>query len=385
MTVRSLVEVRAVGGVDAGRIWSLSMGTHTLGPAPDSAILLRGAHVRRPGVRLTVTASGEAWLAIPDPRAGNDALPPEPGAPTLRTCHPADVAGTPWALPEQASGSAWEFRWPEGAQLAIYGTRLSLTGSAPPRSTAAEPVSELARVERDVLLEAAMRRADTPDPAALAADVFTGRTAVGLRKPGSRGYLRFRVGSMEGTSRTEPWIIPGLPCGVDLAEVGVLGVSGGPDTVRALARWLVVQAATHCAPEGLGIRVFADPSAGRSWEWATRLPHFEGSGADPLSIGRGIAELAARVASPGRERKAVLAVFDRASMLHEVDGVAEILGRGPEAGVYALCLDTIGTTVAECRSVMRCSTAELVVQNRAGITPDLVTAEWCSRVAAELG
>ncbi|MBR7826607.1 hypothetical protein KDK95_09850 [Actinospica sp. MGRD01-02] len=400
----SLVEVRAVGGVDAGRIWSLGMGTHTLGPAPDSAVHLRGAHAGRPGVRLTVTAGGEAWLAIPDPRPENSALPPEPGVPTLRTLRPMEPAGTPWAFPQDAASAAQELRWPEGAQLSIYGTRLSVARIRPVRSADRAPASDLERVERDALFERAVRCAEVPDPAALAADVTGRRATVGWRKPGMDGFLRLRLGSADGGSRTERWILPGLPCAVDLADAGILGVASvNLEAARALARWLVVQAATHCAPDDLGIRILADPSAGRSWEWAAKLPHGSRQGeapaaTDPRSVGRNIAELAAELAaraelppSEDRPSRALLAVIDRASMLREVDGVAQILGRGPEFGIYAICVDTIAAIVPECRVVGRTTADELALsvrrqpeRDRGGITPDLVGTEWCTRVAGTL-
>ena len=388
----SLVELRAVGGVGAGRIWSLGMGTHTLGPAPDSAVVLGGAP--GPDVRLTVTAGGEAWLA---------------GSPTLHTIRPTNSTGTAWAALDDPSG-AGEFRWPEGAELSLQGTRLSLVRTQP-AATKAEPVTDLAKAERDLLLERVVRCAEVPDPAALAADAVGRKSALWRRRPGQKGRLWLRVGSAEGLSHAkhaladqsaEHWTLPGLPCGVDLAETGVLGVRGAPDVARALARWLLVQAATHCAPAELGIRVIADPSAGRSWDWVGRLPHLDASAAseayaaaDPLRVGRSIgelaAEIAARVASGRTDKdrgKDILAVFDRASMLREVDGVAEILDKGPELGVYAICLDAADAIVPECRAEVRCSARDLALtarrhreQERGGITPDLVTVEWCERVA----
>ena len=75
---------------------------------------------------------------------------------------------------------------------------------------------------------------------------------------------------------------------------------------------------------------------------------------------------------------------DRASVLRRVDGVLEILSRGPEYGIYALCVDSLGATVPECRIVLRCSADELVMKDRSGITPDLVGIEWCARLAGSI-
>lgn len=391
----SLVEVRAVGGVDAGRIWSLGMGTHTLGPAPDSAVVLPGAP--GPGIRLTITARGEAWLSIP-------ATPPEFAAPTLHTIRPRNAAGSAWA-PFDDPSAAREFRWPEGAELALGGARLGLL-PVYPAANKPEQATDLARIERDLLLERVVRCAEVPDPASLASDVVGRKAAVWRRRPGRQGHLWLRVGSADGLSQAkvalegrpdDRWILPGLPCGVNLTEIGVLGVRGAPDVARALGRWLVIQAATHCGPAELGIRMIADPSAGRSWDWLGQLPHLDerdpGSpyaAADPRRVGRSIAELVAELESRrgARADRDILAVFDRASMLREVPGVTEIFDQGPEHGIYVLCVDSADAVVPECRAEARCSAGSLALTarrhtetDRGGILPDQVGVEWCERVA----
>jgi len=407
----TLVELRAVGGAEAGRVWALGMGTHTVGPALDSAVVLRGSGRQRGG-QLTITADGEAWVSFPSVLTGKGAPSPVAGGPELRTIRPKDSRGTAWQ-PEDAR----EFRWPEGAELSICGTALRLVRHSSPALP--KPDSEVARIEQTMLLERAVRCGEVPDAATLAMDVIGRGALIWRRRSDAKGRLLLRVGSSEGLSQARAatgdpnaqdagrlagrWILPGLPCGVDLAKFGVLGVSGAPEASRGLARWLIIQAATHCDPRNLGIRVFADPSAGPSWDWAGWLPHLAAqrgsdpagpyAAGDPARVGAAIAELKAEVeARAPSQRPEILVVFDRAGLLREVEGVIDILAKGRERGVYSICLDAaVDDLVPECQAVARCSAEDLALtarrspeQERSGITPDLVSAEWCERVAVAL-
>jgi DNA segregation ATPase FtsK/SpoIIIE, S-DNA-T family len=161
-----------------------------------------------------------------------------------------------------------------------------------------------------------------------------------------------------------------------------------------------VQVAARCAPEHLSIRVFADPTSSGSWNWTGRLPHLAAQrgeqppasyvASDPQVVGRGIGELVAEIESRGlSKRPEIIAVFDRASVLRQVDGVVGILSKGPEVGVYPICVGGEDEMVPESRSVVRCSPEELTLirssaGEQGGITPDLVSPAWCERVAAAL-
>jgi len=408
---QTLVELRAVGGVDAGRVWALGIGTHTLGPALDSAVVLRGGGRQR-GAQLTITADGDAWVSLPSVLTGKGAPQPVADGTELRTIRPQDSRGTAWQLDD-----AREFRWPEGAEFSIRGTVLRLVRHSSPATP--KPDSEVARIEQSMLLEHALRCGEMPDAATLAMDVLGRGALIWRRKPDAKGRLLLRAGSSEGLSHAKAtvsdpnaqdagrlaghWVLPGLPCGIDLAEFGVLGLAGAPEDSRGLARWLIIQAATHCDPRNVGIRVFADPSAGSSWDWAGWLPHLaaqRGSAAagpyavgDPLHMGGAIAELKAEIeARASSQCPEILVVFDRAGMFREVEGVIDILAKGPERGVYSICLDaTVDDLVPECRAVAHCTAEDLTLtarrfpgQERNGITPDLVSAEWCERVAVAL-
>jgi S-DNA-T family DNA segregation ATPase FtsK/SpoIIIE len=349
----TLVELRAVGGVDAGRVWALDLGTHTLGADPDNTVVLRGVARQRP-VRLTVTADGEVSLSLPC--APSQLV----GGFQLRTIRPKD---------SHAAEDLTELHWPDGAELTVHGTTLRLLRHA----TAASQESEV------------------PDPAVLATDVIGPGSLIRWTDSAASSRLSLRLGSSEGLSRDGEWIVPGQPCGVDLKRYGVLGISGAPAVSRGLARWLVIQAATFRGPRQLGIRVLADPVAGPAWDWAALLPHLPAyGGADPGSVGKLIDELTARLDAPAGSAE-TLVVVDRVGILRGVEGVTDLLAKGPEHGVYVICVDDAEEPAPEFRAVARCSTTELALtarnhpeQERGGITPDLVSAEWCARAARAL-
>jgi S-DNA-T family DNA segregation ATPase FtsK/SpoIIIE len=441
----------------------------TIRPAGTPAHALGGAppEIRWPeGAELLL---GRSVLRIARPARADRPVPLVPSRPSLPERPPEPRPNlVPWALAGLplpigigaglATGSAAAFSiatlTPALAVLRAALDHHELTGAAVFRRALpvyrSARVDAVARVEEAMLDEWTARCALWPDPAALALGVLA-RGAAPWRSPapgnapgagsesggGLGGGLGLRVGSAEELSAasvvrpgerpghpdplTGPWMLPGLPHAEDLAAYGVLGLSGPLETARALARWLVLQAAVRCAPETLGIRVLSDPSAADGWDWVGRLPHATataGTGAappgaagaprpfdadDPVRVGRTLRGLAAevevRAAALRRQyapRAAVgprlLVVLDRASRLRGIEGVVRILTQGPAVGVFVLCLDDPADgPVDECRGVLHCAAdgASLTVrrpggEQRRGIVPDLVSARWCDRVAGAL-
>ena len=157
-----------------------------------------------------------------------------------------------------------------------------------------------------------------------------------------------------------------VPVVVDLVVAGVLGIAG-PGS-RALARSVVVQAATAVSPRDLDVVVLAagGSQASQAWSWTRWLPHTRpGSGQDCRALlGFGHRQAAARVAeldallddrvadpSPDPSRRAVLVVLDGARALRTVPGLRRVLTDGPHHGVYAVCLDDVGALPEECGAV----------------------------------
>ncbi|MFC5747049.1 FtsK/SpoIIIE domain-containing protein [Actinomadura rugatobispora] len=157
-----------------------------------------------------------------------------------------------------------------------------------------------------------------------------------------------------------------VPVALPLPQLGVIGLTGPRHASRALARWMVAQAAVLHSPRDLAIVVLsADQDAGEEWNWVRWLPHCaprEGEecmalvGTDPESVAHRITELAIRVTERRRTAQAssgyfgqgkpaenvpynILIVLDGARALRRVPGMPMLLSRGPEYGLYAICVD----------------------------------------------
>lgn len=220
------------------------------------------------------------------------------------------------------------------------------------RDTAERALAAAVRADQD------RRRLAAPDPAE------TARTAAGPglrlweRRRGDDDVLHLRVGLADRPAQVEAdGDVPAgattasdVPVVVPLRSAGVLGVAGPPERARALARWLVVQAAVWHSPRDLRVVVLTEPGAAPAWEWARWLPHTRADDrADCLALfGVGAAQSAARVAElaglvdahrgqPDRPR--VLVVVDGARALRGVPGLTQLLTAGPAAGVHAVAVE----------------------------------------------
>ncbi|MFE7317592.1 FtsK/SpoIIIE domain-containing protein [Streptomyces sp. NPDC057555] len=126
------VELQLVGGRGAGRVWQLEPGTHTLGPAPGSAVPLKGRDVPADGVRIAVRADGTVlWEAgVPTGRSRDAAarpvclsLPEAPAdrpradAPPLPPAPPPELPD-PRADPHRPLPEGWE-PWALGGELRV--------------------------------------------------------------------------------------------------------------------------------------------------------------------------------------------------------------------------------------------------------------------------
>jgi len=240
------------------------------------------------------------------------------------------------------------------------------------------------RIADERAAEEAELRATAPDPAELLLTATGPRRRLWERRPGDEDALRLRIGLADVPSRiqlvpergasndTVPPDVPGLhdvPVTVPMPAVGVLGLAGPRDASRALARWLVAQAAALHSPRDTSIVVLtADPAAGPHWNWVRWLPHCAPRlgeecvvtvGADPDSVARRVSELVAQAtdraravsigmgADPsqlpgGRDGPAgrtVLLVLDGARALRRFPGMPQLLAVGRTAGICAICLD----------------------------------------------
>ena len=129
------------------------------------------------------------------------------------------------------------------------------------------------------------RREDAMDPAQVLLTATGPRRRLWERQADDSDTLRMRIGLFDGPAmiqlvtakEAEPPAVPTafcVPVSMRLTTTGVLGLAGPVDASRALARWLVAQAAVLHSPRDLSIVVLAaDPAAGPHWNWVRWLPH----------------------------------------------------------------------------------------------------------------
>jgi S-DNA-T family DNA segregation ATPase FtsK/SpoIIIE len=280
-----------------------------------------------------------------------------------------------------------------------------------------------ARIEADAraALEAerVQRRADCPDPAVVLTIASGPRRRLWERRRTDPDYLLLRVGTADLPSAVELadptqdehrravfWEVPDAPVTVPLRERGVLGVAGPEDAPRSVGRWLVAQAATLHSPNDLQLYVLTDSTGRASWEWAKWLPHCRSAdgravaliGNDAETVAARIAELLAVLTDRQRAqrdagmgavafRQDIVVVFDGSRKLRMLPGAVQILREGPQAGIFAICLDADERLLpAECQAVTTAEPGGLRVRQMsedtvAGVRPDHVGVSWCARLA----
>jgi DNA segregation ATPase FtsK/SpoIIIE, S-DNA-T family len=281
------------------------------------------------------------------------------------------------------------------------------------------------RIERDAHdaldAERIQRRLDCPDPATVLSIASGPRRRLWERRRTDPDYLLLRTGTADLPSAvelTDPtqdehrrqvvWEVPDAPVTIPLPQRGVLGVAGPADTPRAIGRWLVAQAAALHSPNDLQICVLTDATGQDCWEWVRWLPHCRpGGGQNAVAmIGNSAESVAARItellalisarqqaqrdhsaqqAGPGAD---VVVVLDGSRKLRSLPGTIQILREGPQAGVYAICLDSDERLLpAESQAVTVVQTDGLLrVQQMNAVTipqirPDQVSPDWCARMA----
>src|SRR6185437_10505228 len=164
--------------------------------------------------------------------------------------------------------------------------------------------------------EAALRREQHPDLAALLTAAIRPEPGLWSRAAESAGSLDLRLGTARITSRVTVCSgpktfrprVPAAPVTLDLESVGVLGLVGPRPQLTRLARSLVAQLAASCPPRDLELVVLCDeqtaPEERGSWQWTRWLPHLipqDGQdcralvGRDPMQVRARVEELLAKL------------------------------------------------------------------------------------------
>src|SRR5689334_9496041 len=245
------------------------------------------------------------------------------------------------------------------------------------------------------------RREDAMDPAQVLLTATGPRRRLWERRADDPDTLRIRVGMFDGPAMIQ--LVPGakdatppavpvsfcVPVSMSLAKLGVVGLAGPVDASRALARWIVAQAAVLHSPRDLSIVVLAaDPAVGSHWNWVRWLPHCAPRGgedcvalvgADMDSAAKRVTELVAEVSArlakvpPGQDGGGfgggagasaepvassdlgpkIMVVLDGARQLRRIQGMPQLLANARRTGVYAVCIDESARVLPEeCAAVL---------------------------------
>ncbi|HLI24113.1 MAG TPA: FtsK/SpoIIIE domain-containing protein, partial [Acidimicrobiales bacterium] len=417
--------------------------------APPDAVLHPvdgGLEVRRPPRLLPAPGAGAvAWPSPPAPPTGHS-------IPLASALVPLLLGGVLYAFTHQVLMLLFVLMSPLLAVSTTVTDRRS--GKSRYRREMADYREEVARAETETTealrAEGRVRRAADPDPAAIAAIASGPRRRLWERRRGDDDFLRLRVGLAALTATTrrrrvvafgvdefEDLTVPAAPATVSFTASGVVGVAGpaapgaGKERVSqldasGLAAWMVAQAAVLCGPSDLRVVVLAPPAGagddGRGqggasavgeqrWGWCRWLPHVlpaapgeaPGLGTTASSVETRVRELVELVEQRHRSRErpgaslapewpAVLAVLDPAHDVRRVAGAEVVLQRGPEVGVYALCVEEAdGFLPAECQAVVTVGADNRGVLRSSGhpdvdgIMLDGVDPAWLETVGRALG
>jgi S-DNA-T family DNA segregation ATPase FtsK/SpoIIIE len=316
----------------------------------------------------------------PEPEPATVGLPPSPhesarGAVLLMTSigAPLAIGLVMWAMTQSIAFLAMTVITPLtfGGQH-FYEKRRKKTETA-------DFVKEQNRAKTEIATAVAaqeqIRRLNDPDELSLTLSALGALPRLWTKRLAGPDALTVRVGTRDEPAAVQltgdRWKglekpkLRAVPVTVDLRATGVLGLVGDRPMVEGLARWLLVQLATRRSPEDLLLAVLSRDD-GRHLRWTRWLPHLDTGldgdapcriGVAPTSVMNRVREL--QVLVEGRLKHAedeqgmvsfdsdVVVVLDGAHELRNLTGMRTILTRGPEVGVYAVCLDE--TDINECR------------------------------------
>ncbi|RJL33548.1 FtsK/SpoIIIE domain-containing protein [Bailinhaonella thermotolerans] len=302
------------------------------------------------------------------------------------------------------------------------------------------------RLERAQKVDETERRANSPDPAEVLLTATGPRRRLWERRIHDGDTLRLRVGLADLPADLElvpergapaDAVVPELPTShavpvaLAMQRLGVVGLTGPRRRARALARWLIGQAAVLHSPRDLAIVVLSASAEGPAeWNWVRWLPHAsprDGEecvalvGADPEAAAKRVSELVAKIAERRGEREEasltggpfgrspfaaeegtafaayddrpynVLVVLDGAQVLRALPGMPQVLRQGPHVGVYTVAIDDDQRLLPEECATVATIDDEGSVRLRGGgldalgrVLADQVSPAWCDRLARSL-
>jgi S-DNA-T family DNA segregation ATPase FtsK/SpoIIIE len=250
------------------------------------------------------------------------------------------------------------------------------------------------RVAEAHAAEVAQRRAAAPPAPDLVARIEHARPDLWERRADDADFLTVRVGIADLPSELTIEVSPrgdadlqaraqrladafatdtAVPLTVPLSSCGVLGIAGPVERRRALARWIITQAAVLQSPRDVALVVLATPEDAAHWEWTKWLPHTSvllaaagggrsvaGTRDDVVALFDVVDELVSsrhdslesRTGRDGRFVPEIVLVVPSHVAIPRA-ALSELLQRGPAVGVRAIVLaDAVHELPGECRAVV---------------------------------
>ncbi|MEU3711027.1 FtsK/SpoIIIE domain-containing protein [Streptomyces catenulae] len=270
--------------------------------------------------------------------------------------------------------------------------------------------------------ERRLRNATFPDPATVLLTATGPSGSLWERRRRDPDRLTVRLGTLtrpslrriedqarDANHRSVHWRLADVPYGLEMADLGVVGLAGPGATTRAIAAWTVAQSAVLHSPRDLRIVVLTSDENAEAWSWVRWLPHLDtGRGTSVVALGNDpestahrinelVADIQARTAAAasalGRtllDEPDVLVIADGARRLRDVPGMVQVLKAGPPVHIYSLCVDEQERLLPEeCTSVVTATGNHLAVRTTgspkvSGVRADLVDTAWCEEVARAL-
>lgn len=251
------------------------------------------------------------------------------------------------------------------------------------------------------------------DPGTVTRVALAPRVELWSRRPGEDGWLDVRLGVADRVAsvrvegeKPPDWAEPrliGAPVGVELEQLGVLGLAGPASWLRSRLAWVLAQCAVWHSPDELRIVVLAPGADEQDLGWVRWLPHLrEDSGTVRAGWDNDGVDAVLRFLSAELDRRAevlrnsrqafpgqILVVLAGSGALTRRPAVVEILNRGPDLGLRFVCTDADDRLLPDrCRAVLvgdhRASELRI---DRGGLTrliPDTLAPDTTERIARRL-
>ncbi|HTZ44139.1 MAG TPA: FtsK/SpoIIIE domain-containing protein [Jatrophihabitans sp.] len=274
-----------------------------------------------------------------------------------------------------------------------------------------ERISEAVRVQIGCSLqeESDHRRHSAPDAATVARAALTPDRRLWERRTDHPDFLRIRLGVAEQAAETvladqgsdrSAGLLSDLPATVRLTE-HPLCLAGPEAALDGLARWAVAQLAVLQSPTEVRFTLLLRRSRSRSWRWLRWIPALDEvahSAEERNRVAERLRHLFAARQAEARGTGAwtgswLIVIVDPVRLIAELPGLDEVIRRGTEVGITALCVHTGGPPsrsvdgACTVRYADETATTLSVTSPASGLAPvtaERVSAAWAERIGRAL-